>query len=196
MNDDHEARPTVFVAYLHESEDHRELVMRFAAFLRTCGIDARLDRWSFGGRQDWYRWALDLIPRSDYVVVVASPRCRTVGDGQGPPWDNMGGQAEMALLRELLQRDRATWTRKLLPVLLPGGTWEDIPLFLQGRTADHYRVDALTPEAAEDLLRVLTGQPPYPSPPLGPLITLPPRNGRSHLSEGHDTGNASAVTER
>ncbi|EOD57199.1 SEFIR domain-containing protein [Amycolatopsis vancoresmycina] len=196
MSEDHETRPVVFVAYLHESAHHKDAVMRFAAFLRACGIDARLDRWSTGGRQDWYRWALDLIPRAAFVVVIASPRCRTVGDGQGPPLDNMGGQAEMALLRELLQRDRPNWTRKLLPVVLPGSTWADIPLFLQGRTADHYQVDDLTPAAAEDLLRVITGQPPYPAPPLGPLIALPPRESGSHLTEGHETGNTTPVTAR
>ncbi|WP_103352491.1 SEFIR domain-containing protein [Amycolatopsis sp. CA-128772] len=172
---DVDRRPTAFVAYLHESERHKTDVLRFAAFLRSCGVDAQLDRWFTGRRQDWYAWAARSIAAADFVLVVASPSSPTVGDGQAPAHRNLGGQSEMCLLRELLQQDRATWTRRLLPVVLPGHSWREIPLFLQPSTADHYVVTDLTPAGAESLLRTVTGQETHLRPPLGPLITFPAR---------------------
>lgn len=77
--------------------------------------------------------------------------------------------------RGLLHSDRARWTTKLLPVVLPGGSVSDVPLFLQPQTADHFLVENLTVRGAEHLIRVLTGQPPYRRPPVGEPVVLPPR---------------------
>jgi hypothetical protein len=166
--------PLVFICYTHDSEQHKTDVLRFATFLRTCGIDAQLDRWFLGDRRDWFGWSLDLMCRADFAIIVASPQCRLVGDGRHLANTNHGGQSELSLLRELLQTDRDTWTRRLLPVLLPGHDLAEIPLFLLGRAADHYQVTELTQSGAESLLRVLTAQPPFYPPPLGPRPDLPP----------------------
>jgi hypothetical protein len=165
--------PLVFISYIHDSHQHKEAVRRLAIFLREHGIDAQLDQWFDGRRQDWYQWMLAMITRADFVIVVASPLCHVVGDGQISDHLNLGGQSEMAALRELLQRDRVEWTPKLLPVVLPGRDWREIPLFLQGSTADHYQVDDFTVAGAEDLLRAITEQPSTPPPPIGPRLTFP-----------------------
>ncbi|KAA9161626.1 hypothetical protein FPZ12_014050 [Amycolatopsis acidicola] len=52
---------------------------------------------------------------------------------------------------------------------------DEIPLFLQPYTNDHYRVDSFTVEGAEGLLRAITGQAAYIKPRLGNLVRLPPR---------------------
>jgi hypothetical protein len=70
----------------------------------------------------------------------------------------------MRLLRELYHSDPGTWTRRILPVVLPGRSVGEIPLFLQPRTADHYMVTSFTPEGAGDLLRTLRGKPSCPPP--------------------------------
>lgn len=165
--------PLVFVCYIHESDQHKNDVLRFATFLREHGIDAQLDLWFLDERRDWYPWALDLISRADFVVVIASPLCRVVGDGHVADHLNLGGQSEMALLRELTHRERTEWTRKILPVLLPGRTAEEIPLFLQGYAADHYLVSEFTAAGANDLLRMLSGQPRHHMPRLRPPVVLP-----------------------
>jgi hypothetical protein len=77
------------------------------------------------------------------------------------------------MFRELLQSDRSKWARKLLPVVLPGGSASDIPPFLQPQTADHYLVEEMTVAGAEDLLRVITGQPRFPRAPAEPALLLP-----------------------
>lgn len=37
--------PGVFVSYSHDSEEHKEWVLKVATDLRDCGVDAVLDQW-------------------------------------------------------------------------------------------------------------------------------------------------------
>ncbi|WP_370972641.1 CATRA conflict system CASPASE/TPR repeat-associated protein [Amycolatopsis sp. cg9] len=149
-------KPLVFISYIHDSPQHKAAVAEFGRLLLAAGVDARLDQWVTGRRQDWYRWMLGLVSHADFVIVVASPLCRRVGDGQVPNDRNLGGQSEMTALRELLQQDRERWTPKLLPAVLPGHDWRDLPLFLQPSTADHYEIGELTPAGIGELLQVIT----------------------------------------
>ncbi|MEV4050178.1 toll/interleukin-1 receptor domain-containing protein [Amycolatopsis sp. NPDC049688] len=170
------AGPKVFISYAHEDDGHKETVRRLAELLVRNGIDTDLDQWAGAGRQDWQAWATSLISQAGFVLVVASPAYRRVGDGFAQTNDNRGAQAESATIRDLLHRDRHTWTAKLLPVVLPGRSIDDIPLFLQPYCADRYHVTELSDAGIEDLLRALTGQPRYVRPELGTVPHLPPRS--------------------
>jgi hypothetical protein len=174
-NDEDGRAPRVFVSYTHDSDDHKALVLEFATFLRAHGVDAELDQWFTNRRRDWYAWMLDLARQTDFIVIVASPVYRRVGDGDTASHANRGAQSEASLLRELLHSDREAWVRKLLPVVLPGYSPDHIPLFLQPYTADHYLVTEFTEAGAVELLRVLTGQPEQLRPPLGRPPALPPK---------------------
>ncbi|MCX2947380.1 SEFIR domain-containing protein [Lentzea sp. NEAU-D7] len=157
---------TAFIAYTHDSQQHKDDVLALATLLVHNGVQVELDQWAEGRRQDWYAWALEHIPASDYTIIVASPQCKIVGDGRGPATENRGARAEMAVIRDLLQDDRAKWLPRLLPVVLPGRDVAEIPLFLQPRAADHYLVE-LTNEGIEDLLRTIYGEPRVLRPALG-----------------------------
>lgn len=166
----------VFVSYTHDDLRHKELVRAFCEFLRMdCNLDVHLDRWDAGWRRDWPVWANEQLTRADFVLVIASPMCKLVGDGQMDNDSHLGMQWEMSLIREYLQADRATWLRKLLPVVLPGRSVDEIPAFLQPRNVDRYPVTEFTVAGAEELLRVITGQPAYPPPPMGGQVSLPPQ---------------------
>lgn len=157
--------PRVFVSYAHDDDSHVEAVRLFSEFLaRDCGLDVHMDRWDLDRRRDWYLWAMHQITAADFVLVVASPMCRTVGDGRMADKSHRGLQSEMGILRELLHSDREAWSAKLLPVVLPGRTPSEIPLFLQPQSADHYVVTDLGPAGTEDLVRAITGRPPYVRP--------------------------------
>lgn len=167
-------RLRVFVSYAHDSEEHKICVLQFCRLLRRHGVDAWLDRYDGDERRDWYAWYVDQVAVSDYVLVIASPGYRAVGDGNGSAGHHRSVQAEAAHLRDLLHADRPTWTRRLLPVVLPGRSIRDIPVFLQPSGASHYVVSALTLAGITDLLRTLTRQNAYPPPVLGPILELPP----------------------
>lgn len=164
----------VWVSYAHDSAEHKAEVLAFCELLRRNGIDVDLDQWNTDRRQDWYAWAIKQVSEADYVIVVASPGYKRAGDGNAALDDHRGAQSESALLRDLLHSDRQTWRPKLLPVVFPRFSVADIPLFLQPGTAEHYFVTEFTSTGAEELLRLLTGQPSAIRPPVGIVPFLPP----------------------
>jgi SEFIR domain-containing protein len=153
------AWPQVFVSYAHDSQPHELSVRRLCELLAESGIDVRVDCWAVGERRDWQVWMTTQILEADFVIIIASPACLRVGDGEVTPAAHLGLRSEMRTLRELYHRDPDTWTKKMLPVVLPGRSVDEIPLFLQPYTADHFIVPSITPAGAKDLLRVITGPP-------------------------------------
>jgi tetratricopeptide (TPR) repeat protein len=148
----------VFVSYAHDSMPHRKTVLRFCELLCRLGVNVHVDEWDTDLRQDWFLWMMEQLRCADYVIVVASPRYRAAGDGDVPADFHRGVQTEAAMLRNYLYSDRATWTRKILPVILPGRSLEEIPLFLQPHTASHYRIPKISPAGAGELVKVLLRQ--------------------------------------
>jgi SEFIR domain len=175
--------PRVFLSYAHDSDRHKAQVLQFCQLLRDNGIEANLDQYDTNDRRDWYSWMISQVSRADYVLVIASPRYRAVGDGNAPVDHNRGVQAEAALLRDLLYADHPTWTNKLLPVVLPGASIDHIPYFLQPFCASRYLITELSFNGIEDLLRVIAGQTTYPGIGLGDV-----RDDPRHVRPGERDG--------
>src|SRR5262249_32679740 len=129
--------PRVFVSYSHDSEDHKRRVRELATSLTRLGIDVRLDQWADDRRRDWSVWAHAEITGADFVMVIASVDYKRRAEGGVASDDGRGAQFEASLLRELLCADRIRWEPKMLPVVLPNRSVEEIPLFLQPHTATH-----------------------------------------------------------
>ncbi len=172
--------PNVFVSYTHESAEHRNHVIEFAAFLHQQGIATVLDAWLEGERRDWYLWALRGMTEADYVVVIASEKYCSISDGHGSNTLE-GVRSGAGVLREMIQADRERWLRKILPVLLPGHDKAELPVFLQPYSASFFAVTEFTVQGAEDLLRVIHRRPPYVAPSVaGQLPEFPvPANARA-----------------
>ena len=166
--------PKVFIAYAQDSQAHKDAVRSLADLLRSYGVDAEIDQYAEEERQDWNEWAHRHFTASDFIIIVASPRMKAYGDGTAPADQNRGVQAEMTVLRDFLQRDRPTWTKKILPVVLPGGTIDGLPDFVGPYALSHYLVEDLTLDGIDTLLRIITSQPRVTRPPLGELPKLPP----------------------
>lgn len=164
---DSDAPPKVFVVYTHDSLQHKADVLTLAALLMENGVQTELDQWAEGQPQDWYSWAHEHITSSDYTIIVASPQCKIAGDGRAESTENRGAQAELSVVRDLLQGDRAKWRPKLLAVVLPGRAVAEIPDVLQPNAVDHYKIDHLSREGMDGLLRVIFNQPRIRRPVLG-----------------------------
>jgi tetratricopeptide (TPR) repeat protein len=143
-------------------------------FLRANGVDARLDL-AVADRVDWTDWMTREVQDADRVLVIASAAYRQRSEGDARPGEGRGVQWEARLIRELFYADQQAGLRRFLPVLLPGFSQADIPVWLSPASATHYQVGEFTVAGAEDLLRVLTGQPGEMEPPLGPAPELPRR---------------------
>ncbi|GHJ42791.1 hypothetical protein Cs7R123_01330 [Catellatospora sp. TT07R-123] len=147
--------PRVFVSYAQESPEHKADVVRLCALLAGAGVDVRFDQEDLHVRRNWNDWTNVQIQRADFVLVVASPMYRQASEGELPPDRHRGVQSEYVRLAEELYRDRVRWTPKILPVVLPGRSVDEIPRTFLPYTADHYLVESLTPAGAQDLLTVL-----------------------------------------
>jgi WD40 repeat protein len=158
--------PRVFVSYSHETPEHKESVLQLCALLTERGVDVRVDQNDVNERRIWTDWTNSEILGSDFVIVVASPAYRAAGENRLTPGKNLGVRSEYLRLADLLHRDPALWTRKILPVVLPGREVDEIPLVFLPGTADHYVIDRLTPDGVVELLQVLQrGRGSDPQPP-------------------------------
>jgi len=185
--------PSVFISYAHEDAHHQEQVRAFWIFLRSNGIDAKLDLPATDRRRDWALWMLHHVRTARFVLVIASPAYRTRGDGEAEPGVGKGVQWEAALIREEVFRDSRAALQKFVPVVLPGQSAADIPTWLGPTTTSHYHVNDFTVAGADGLLRLLTGQPGEIQPPLGRSPVLPPRDGPEPVrSADGSTGTAAS----
>jgi hypothetical protein len=167
----------VFISYAREPTDpaHDEAVRQLWLYLRTNGVDARIDLPAEEQPQDWSIWMLREVREARFVLVIASAAYRRRGDGEAPASEGRGVQWEAALIREEVYTDREAATRKFLPVVLPGQSVEGIPTWLGPNTTTHYDLTAFPSGDTERLLRLFTDQPYELDPPLGPPPVLPPR---------------------
>src|SRR5690348_17215490 len=165
----------VFISYAHDDAAHQERVRDFWLFLRANGIDARLDLPAAERRQDWAQWMTRQIRDAGRIIVVASPEYRRRADGDARPDEGRGVQWEARQIRDRLYADQDAGLQLVLPVVLPGGSGGDLPLWLAPASTTHYPVTGYTVAGAEALLRVLTGQPLETEPALGMGPYLPPR---------------------
>ena len=160
--------PRVFITYAYRSAADGDAVRNLWIFLRSNGVDARLDRPAEGGGQGWTTWLAEELEAADFILVV--------GTSGGPDPDGaptaFGSRAEAELIEKLLHTNRAVWYGRVLPVLLPGGSMDDLPGYLGNLSDNYYMVSDYTVSGAEALLRVLTDEPAQVEPPLGQVPVL------------------------
>ena len=164
----------VFISYAHGDQDHENRVRDLWLFLRQNGIDARLDLVAAEQRINWAEWMTREVRDADYVLVAASAAYKRRAEGDAEPHDGRGVQWEARLIEDLFYQDQEAGLRRFVPVVLPGSSVQDIPLWLAPAVATYYQVTECTVAGAEALVRLLTGQPGVVMPPLGTVPDLPP----------------------
>src|SRR5450755_2721189 len=165
----------VFISYAHDDQAHEDQVRNLWVFLRAQGIDARLDLPAAEQRQDWAQWMTQEVRDADYVLVIASPDYKRAAEGEAAPDDRRGIQWEVRLIREVFYTGQDAGLRRFLPVVLPGCSVGDIPLWLAPTSASHYVVTDYSVTGMEKLYRLLTDQPWETVPDLGRVTSLPAR---------------------
>ncbi|MFD6033521.1 TIR domain-containing protein [Streptomyces griseoincarnatus] len=172
------AGPRAFISYADDGGPHTDQARSLYRLLRANGVDARLDLPAAEQPQDWALWMQREYEQADFVLVIASKAYKrraegaeTSGKGEGVAW-------EARLLRAEVYTE-PEWYKRILRVVLPGGSRDDLPSFLGGHPVTHYTVDPLTAAGAEKLLRYLTDQPYETEPPLGAVPRFEPRTDTS-----------------
>lgn len=187
--------PRVFVSYAHDSPQHKDLVLQFATFLRVrVGVDVHLDRWYESHRRDWAAWAIEHLQSADFIIVIASQAYRRQADGQAPPSEGRGALFEAAIIRSNLVRDLPAETQRVLPVVLPGGSLDDIPTFLCAYSTSHYCINEFTFQGVEDLRRAFSGQPTFGFPKRGPYVPISSRHDQQERFDSPEARSPGAET--
>jgi len=190
----------VFISYAHASAEHVQAVRDLWLFLRSQGIDAKVDMSAADHPQDWALWILEQVREADYVLVVASAPYRRRAEGLAAPDESRGVPYEAALIREAMYADPAAARRKYLPVLLADERVEDIPAFLGPTSTTHYRVRSLTAAELGPLLRLLTGAPGSAEAELGRVPPRQPAGQRRRAGEAESgripLGDLGELTDR
>ncbi|WP_018681508.1 SEFIR domain-containing protein [Actinokineospora enzanensis] len=178
--------PRVFITYAQESAAHTEQVLAFATYLHaSIGLEVELDQWADGHRIDWSLWAGDHLREADFVLVIASPQYKRRAEGRAPWNVGNGAQYEAARIRDQLTRNLHAGTRRFLPVILPGGSVEDIPDFLNAYSTTRYHIDSFTEIGVSGLISAITGKPLNPRPPRAQWrqgLETPPADTRTPLA--------------
>ncbi len=161
----------VFISYSHDSDAHREQVLRLSVRLRADGIETLLDQYENGSpKQGWPRWMLDQLDAADSVLVVCTEAYYRRFRGHEEPGKGKGVDWEGALITQEIYESRSR-TLKFIPVFLSDVVEQWIPEPL--RSGNYY---ALTSNSAYDrLYDFLLGQAGVEPPPLGELKSRPRR---------------------
>lgn len=158
----------VFVSYTHDSDQHRDNVRRMVEDLIANGVDVRFDRQVHGTPPlGWPAWMEEEIREADFVLVVCTENYLRRYQGREKPGVGRGGAWEGALIRDEFYA-KSGRNDKYAAILFDRHDDKYQPEPLRSHT--HY----VMPRDSEALLRWLTGQPAYISPPLGKVPDLPP----------------------
>ena len=164
------AAPRVFISYAHDDRAHCAAVRRLGELLHRAGLDVRLDQFADGQVTEWPRWAEREVRSADVILMVVSPAYRRADDEEQPTGAGRGVTWELAAIRELVYADRRRQRDRVLPVVLPGATAEDIPFFLGPAGGHRLVVPEVTEAGVHGLVRRLTSRPVEPPAPRRPGI--------------------------
>src|ERR1700751_4378170 len=89
-----------FLSYAHDDAAHEQRGRDFWLFLRSNGIDARIDLPAGEQRQDWAAWMYQQIREADRVLIIASPGYKRRAEGDTGPGEGRGIQWEARLIRD------------------------------------------------------------------------------------------------
>ena len=132
---------TVFISYSHDSDEHREQVLRLSERLRADGIATILDRYveKDSPPEGWPRWMMNGLNAATHVLCVCTETYRRRFLGLEVPGKGKGADWEGALVNQALY-DARSHTNKFIPVLFARSDESHIPEPLRPQT--HYVLDS------------------------------------------------------
>lgn len=150
-------------------------VLRLAVVLSGMGIDVDVDQFYFEEPGvDWNRFGTLAVEDSDFVLIAVSPSYRQRFEGTNDPSVGAGAVREADAILGILNQDQDEYRRKVVVVVLPEASEDDVPTQLSGH--QRFTISDVSQVGVESLFRMLSKQPATPKPPVGPLLELPPRS--------------------
>ena len=172
--------PKVFASYSHDSDEHKEWVLKLCTKLREKGVDVTLDQWDLGPGDDRISFMEKGVTDSDRVLVI----CTDAYVKKANAREHGAGYEGYIITAELVQD---LGTDKFIPVIRQGAEEEKTPTFLKPKIYIDFIKDSQFDASLEQLLREIHDAPLHPKPPLGknPFSKQPVEleSSSRHLSE-------------
>lgn len=160
--------PKVFASYSHDSDEHKEWVLKLCTKLVENGVDVILDQWDLGAGDDLTLFMEKGVRDSDRVLVICTDTyVRKANAGEG------GVGYERLIVTAQLARDLGT--KKFIPIICQSSTDEKTPTFLATRLYIDFTDDSNFDEKFNELLHEIHNVPITQKPTLGknPLLSQP-----------------------
>jgi len=152
--------PKAFISYSHDSDEHKQWVLKLGSDLRTMGVDVVLDQWDLVPGQDVSMFMQRGITEADCVVLVCSaPYVSKSEGGTGGV-----GYERLIVTGEVVQ---SIDTIKFVPILRGSSATKKLPAFLGPRLYIDFEDDAEYTLRLVELARRIHGAPAISKPPLG-----------------------------
>lgn len=160
--------PKVFVSYSHDSEPHKDWVLRLATRLVANGVEVLLDQWDLNLGSDLLRFMESGLSEADRVLSICTrPYTTKANEGLGGV-----GYEKMILTAQVMEN---VTTNRIIPVIRTNNLPQLVPIFLASRVYIDFRDDLAYEAKYGELLREIHGQKIKPRPPLGknPFVITP-----------------------
>jgi hypothetical protein len=152
--------PKVFISYSHDSQQHKNWVLRLASELRTNGIDAKLDQWDLSPGQDIAAFMAGGIRTADRVLLICTgPYVSKAEAGTGGV-----GYERLIVTAEVVE---SIDTNKFIPIVRNNASARKVPYFLGARMYIDFSDDAQYLAKLDELMLDIHQAPAVVRPPLG-----------------------------
>ncbi len=112
--------PKVFASYSHDSNEHKEWVLKLSYKLRENGVDVVLDQWDLGAGDDITLFMENGVRDSDQVLVICTyAYVRKANAGEG------GVGYERLIVTAQFAQDLGT--KKFIPIIRQSSNEEQTP---------------------------------------------------------------------
>jgi len=161
--------PKVFISYSHDSDTHKNWVLKLATDLRELGIDITLDQWDLSAGQDMAVFMENSVARAERVLLVCTEEFVNKANARrgGVGYECVISSAEILAFVD---------TKKFVPLLREVNKAGELPKFLGPRKYLNFSDDATYSVRIDDLAKELHGLIGTTKPPLGPnpfIATVP-----------------------
>lgn len=123
-------RPSVFISYAHETDDHKKKVYSLAASLRRDGFEILIDIEKTSG-EDWPLWMQRQLQKADFVLCVCTAEYLARFDHEAPANVGLGVGWEGGLIRRMLYEVKLENSR-VCPMYFSQADSQYVPISLSG----------------------------------------------------------------
>jgi len=154
-------KPTVFISYSWDNEEHKKWVLNLADKLCTDGIDVILDRYYLKPGTNLPHFVEQNLEKADRIIIIFTQNYKLKADKR------TGGVGyEYSIMNVELYKNQ-TSNEKIIPILRQGSTEESIPTFMQQFIHIDTRNDNNFDNSYKDLIREIYNEPEIKKPNIG-----------------------------